>query len=182
MKRALCVLLAVVLIVSIFSGCAEAGEVGELEPLRILVDANASEFAERSCKKMMEEFVEYAASIGGPTDVIIEVLPDLDAARESAIERIRTEIMGGGGPDLFIVRSDRGEVSRRELLFPIPEKAMENGLFLPLDKYIKKAQFMEWDKHTEAIMDAGRDRYGQQMIPMVYTTPLTFTAQRISPA
>jgi len=173
MKRALCILLTVVMIIAMFSGCAEAGEAGELEPLRILVDADAPEFAEESCKKMMEEFIEYAVSVGGPTDVVIEVLPSLDNARESALDRIRTEIMAGDGPDLFIVRSDRG-VNDRDLLFPIPEKAMENGLFLPLDKYIKKAQFMEWDKHTKAIMDAGRDRFGQQMIPMVYTTPLTF--------
>ena len=160
-------LAAVLIIVGMFSSCKEP------EPLRILVDADAREFSEHSCKKMMEEFVEIATVLGGPSDVIVEVLPDLDEERETAIQRIRTEIMAGDGPDLFIVRSNKG-MNSLELLFPIPEKAMANGLFLPLDDYIEKAQFMEWDKHTAAIMAAGRDAYGQQMIPMVYTTPLTF--------
>lgn len=166
-KKISAVILAVLVIMAVFTGCAEP------EPLRILVDADAREFSEQSCKSMMEDFVEIAAGLGGPSDVIIEVLPDLDETRETALERIRTEIMAGNGPDLFVVRCNRGENSR-DLLFPIPEKAMANGLFLPLDDYIENAQFMEWEKHTQVIMEAGRDAYGQQMIPMVYTMPLTF--------
>ncbi|MBP3704706.1 MAG: hypothetical protein J6I98_04140, partial [Clostridia bacterium] len=85
----------------------------------------------------------------------------------------RTEIMSGDGPDLYIVNCRKG-LNNREPLFPVPEKAMTGGLFLSLDDYIDNAQFMEWDKHTKAIMDAGRDEYGQQIVPMAYTLPLTF--------
>ena len=44
-------------------------------------------------------------------------------------------------------------------------------MFLPLDSYIEKAQFMEWDKLTPVVMDAGRTEKGQFLLPMTYTVP-----------
>lgn len=168
MKKVLYILCAVLCLAVVFTGCSK-----EPEPLRILVDADAREFANDSCAGSVSDFLSSVAEQGGPTDVEVEVLPDGGNEREAALERIRTEIMAGKGPDLYIVRSYRG-VNSRDLMFPIPEKAMENGLFLPLDEYIENAQFMEWEKNTKVIMDAGRDEYGQQMIPLTYTMPLTF--------
>ncbi len=46
---------------------------------------------------------------------------------------------------------------------------MENRLFLPLDDYIEKAEYMEWDKFLPVIMDAGKNAEGQQIIPLSYT-------------
>lgn len=168
MKRVLCVLLSALICIAVFSGCTDKSE-----PLRVLVDADGADWEVNSCKGIMEEFLKSVEAMGGPSNVELEVLPALGDAREAAIDRIRTEIMSGSGPDVFIVRSDVGG-NLRELLFPIAEKALENGFFLPLDDYIEKAQFMEWDKHTKAIMDAGRNEYGQQIIPLMYTIPLTF--------
>ena len=168
MKRILCVLLSALMCITMFSGC-----VSEPDPLRVLVDADGADWEVNSCKGIMEEFLKSVEAMGGPGNVELEVLPALGDAREAAIDRIRTEIMSGGGPDVFIVRSDHGE-NPRELLFPIAEKALYNGFFLPLDEYIENAQFMEWDKHTKAIMDAGRNEHGQQIIPLMYTVPLTF--------
>ena len=168
MKKVLYILCAVLCLAVVFTGCSK-----EPEPLRILVDADAREFANDSCAGSVSDFLSSVAEQGGPTDVEVEVLPDSGNEREVALERIRTEIMAGRGPDLFIIRCYRG-LNARDLMFPIPEKAMANGLFLPLDEYIENAQFMEWEKNTKVIMDAGRDEYGQQMIPLTYTMPLTF--------
>lgn len=50
---------------------------------------------------------------------------------------------------------------------------MERNIFLPLDEYIEKARFMEWDKLTPVIMDAGRNGRGQLLMPMTYTVPVS---------
>lgn len=115
-------------------------------------------------------------SLGGPENVSFEYLPREGTERETALDRVRTEIMSGGGPDMFIIACNGGidyMAADVEALFRVPEKAMEAGLFLPLDDYIQNAQFMEWNKLNETVMAAGRTEQGQMLLPMTYTFPLT---------
>lgn len=107
---------------------------------------------------------------GGPTDLEFISLPAKGSEREIMIERLRTEIMSGEGPDVMLINSRLYS----EALFPIIEKEMEQKLFLPLDPYIERAQFMEWDKLTPVVMEAGRTGEGQQLLPMAYTFPVTY--------
>lgn len=71
MKKTLCILLSVLIFVGLFSGCAR-----EKKPLRVLVDADAREFSQDSCKAAMDEIMLVLASEGGPSDIVVEVLPD----------------------------------------------------------------------------------------------------------
>ncbi len=169
MKKVLCVFLSVILILTLFAGCAEK----EPEPLRICLDADAFELRVDSCKETMESFLATVAQMGGPSDVILEVLPGSGTERKTALQNIRTEMMSGAGPDLFIVLCG-GSVNEGEALFEIPEKTMQLGAFLPLDEYIENAQFMEWEKYTSAVIEAGRTDEGQLILPLTYTLPLTF--------
>jgi len=58
-------------------------------------------------------------------------------------------------------------------LFEFPQKVMEAGMFLPLDEYMENnTRFTEWHKQTEGVMAAGRNKEGQQIIPLSYTLPL----------
>ncbi len=82
--------------------------------------------------------------------------------------RIKTEIMAGGGPDVFVM-SCCPIHGRQEWLFPNPKKAMLDGYFLPLDDYIKNARIMEWDKLTPTIMEAGKIGETQLALPMFYS-------------
>ncbi|MBO5253883.1 MAG: carbohydrate ABC transporter substrate-binding protein [Clostridia bacterium] len=101
-------------------------------------------------------------------EVIFECIPPKGAERDTAIDRIRTEIMSGGGPDVFIAQCDN---QWEPLLFQMPEKAMALDLFLPLDEYIENAEHAEWDKFTQSVMEAGRDDEGQQLVPLSYLLP-----------
>ncbi|MBO5253911.1 MAG: extracellular solute-binding protein [Clostridia bacterium] len=170
MKRALCVLLAVVLIVSMFSGCA-----GKPGPLRICVDL---EYIYGGDKISVIETYMYDLESSlmnniGLSDYVIEYIPRTGSERSNAIDRIRTEIMSGGGPDVFIVNTAGGEwfTPSGEALFLQPEKAMEAGIFLPLDSYIENAQYAEWDKLTPEVMAGGKNREGQQLVPLTYSVP-----------
>ena len=168
MKRwIICFLCVFVLL--ILSGCAE-----KYEPLRICVDVNYERGGGEPVEAIVERFMEHVVDLGGPKDYVVEVIPNFGSERESALTRIRTEIMSGEGPDIFISEcSSRTCTNDYESLFSIPEKAMINGLFLPIDKYIADAQFTQWDKLTPQVMASGRDAYGQQIIPLSYTFPIT---------
>lgn len=173
MKKVICVLLAILMLISMLSGCAGktdfAGETdfkGKSESLRIIVDlgSTGTSYVEAALTDLKSSVV-YTAGIP-EEDFVFECLPTEGPERRTAIDRIRTEIMSGEGPDLFIVqcRSSLWE----PLLFEMPEKFMELGFFLPLDEYIENAEYAEWDKFTPTIMDAGRNEEGQLLVPLAY--------------
>ena len=181
MKKWLALILAAALLLS-FAGCAGAKKEEEKEPLRVCVDMEYLALG-RDVEKISEALSKIISRLvfkGGPQGVKIEMIPcgsytKGNTEREIMISRIRTEIMAGEGPDIFIASCPSGIMMQRsEPLFTMPEKAMESGLFLPLDEYIENAQFMEWDKLAPEIMEAGRNEYGQQILPLSYTMPLTY--------
>jgi len=126
---------------------------------------------------ILNEFLYTLEESGGLSDVEIVYVPKHGSDREAILDRIRVEIMSGGGPDVFIMNCfgsfDRWNEWGSDPLIAFPEQAMENGLFLPLDEYMKNnAVYAEWDKQNQAILAAGRNEEGQQVIPLSYTLPL----------
>ena len=74
----------------------------------------------------------------GIEKLAFEVVPPDGAKRKSAMQRLRTEVMAGSGPDVFIMSGGIGsyEFGYNDALFNFPENNMEGGLFLPLDEYM----------------------------------------------
>lgn len=92
--------------------------------------------------------------------------------RETAISRVRTEIMAGEGPDLFICAQKLFNASagpEDQAVFNFPVQAMENHLFQPLDEYMEKAEYLDMDGLQPVVMAAGRNDEGQQILPLAYT-------------
>lgn len=126
----------------------------------------------------LRETLEYLPGFGTSFTTYEEQIPTEGAERENAITRIKTEIMAGKGPDLFLCEQDiyaldgvgyYGMSSGSDPFFTFPEKAMKNRLFLPLDDYIENAEFMEWDKFLPVLVEAGQNEEGQQIIPMSFS-------------
>lgn len=109
--------------------------------------------------------------------VQFESIPARGQERDTAITRLRTEVMAGKGPDLFLCAQRLYGVSAGPddtPFFQFPVQAMENHLFLPLDDYIDQAEYMDWDTLQPAVMAAGRSEEGQQIMPLAYTFEVTF--------
>ena len=170
-KKILAMIFAVFMITAMFSGCT-----GEPEPLRIVVDLDylGYEFI-TTVDSAANGFAARFAEVSGIEDVVIECVPGKNPERDAALTRLRAEIMSGEGPDVFIMGCAGGYYSNTgDPFFAIPEKALANGTFLPLDEYIENnAQFTDWDKLLPQVMEAGRDKYGQQIVPLSYTIPVT---------
>lgn len=123
----------------------------------------------------LQDTLKHMPGYGKDFAIYEEQIPREGAERENAITRVKTEMMAGKGPDLFLCEQDTyGLCGMRYYgggaapFFTFPEKAMKNRLFLPLDEYIEKAEFMEWDKFLPVVMEAGRNEEGQQIIPMSF--------------
>ena len=167
----LCLALACVL-----SGCGQE----EPQKLWVLTDLDywwtsggeAPSGAE-GAQQDFQEILAYFHRLPEDMEVELEVLPVEEDALNARLSRIRTEILAGGGPDVFLLSCDLPENlwMSQERLFPNVEHALYGDFFLPLDPHLEKAQFLEWEKLTPAVMEAGRTEEGQLFCPWPTTGP-----------
>ena len=144
-KRTLAILLILTLImVLLLPGCGKK----EAGPLRICLDvgtAGSITDSSSNSRAVFENLLKTMEDFGGPKDVEVEYIPAEGADRKSMIKHLKTELMSGSGPDLFIVDAYDGNFYDDEPIFTIPEQMIERHVFLPLDEYIEKAQFADCD-------------------------------------
>lgn len=103
----------------------------------------------------------------------LEILPRDSDLYESELTKIRTEIMAGGGPDVFLMSGFGGcdPYLPDNTLFQNPEAAMSSGLFLPLDEYMQQSDFMQTDKFNSTVMSVGKYDGKQYIMPIYYRLP-----------
>lgn len=126
---------------------------------------------------------EFSKSLSGLpgylTDFMVrfESLPASGIERDTALSRLRTELLAGKGPDLFLCSQRLYGVSAGpddKAFFQFPVQAMSSHVFLPLDDYLDKAEHIEWNALQPVVMAAGRNEEGQQILPLSYTFEATF--------
>lgn len=148
-------------------------ETFDIPVVTVLMDLPNDDLGFRS--DHLSKALEYLPGYGKTFTTYEEQIPPSGVERDNAITRIKTEIMAGKGPDLFLCTQDVYAISGwgyidvdKDPFFTFPEKAMKNHLFLPLDDYIANAEYMEWDKFLPVLMETGRNEEGRQMIPLGY--------------
>lgn len=185
-KRVFAVILALCLLGSL-SGCAEMKPQegsqekpqaqSHAEPFRICLDVAFTGISNFSRERLAEELETYLEDerreVFHIEDVEVELIPREGQKRVEAIARIQGEIANGGGPDLFLISNATRDTIGEKALFPFPEQAMANGMFLSLDGYIENAQYTDWSELYGVILEAGQTENGQQIVPLAYTLPVT---------
>lgn len=181
-KRIFAFVLVAAMVAVLFSGCGESnayvyfGDEITKDTLRICMDSrHIASTDSYELGKELDVLIPQIKNACGIEKLAIEVIPGKGAERKTKLQRLRTEIMAGSGPDVFLMRSVTGsyEFGEEESLFNFPEKNMETGLFLPLDEYMENhSRLTDWSMQTKAVLDAGRTDEGQVVIPMTYTFPV----------
>ena len=179
------------------SGASEVSESGEQEPLRVFVDIEYSscilspalreylnkyeETSTKNGRKLHNSFETVIKNLGGPK-LELEFPPDDASKREPYLTNLRTEILAGKGPDVFVCatgwhyRQDPDDPAGDGEMYPLfnfPHSVMKRNIFLSLDEYIPDFQFTQWDNLTPVVMDAGKYKDTQYILPMAYTVPMT---------
>ncbi len=182
-KKILATILMCTMLLSLFGCSAKLKEIkpdyvndaAGKDPLVICVDLEGSGNSMPGLRdKMMRELLDELEKTAGLTDVAIQFVPPDGSDRKTYIDRLKIEIMSGGGPDVFLVKYHSNDLNDSSMnLFEFPQKVMEAGMFLPLDEYMENnTRFTEWHKQTQGVLNAGRNKEGQQIIPLSYTLPL----------
>ncbi len=182
MKKLFCLMSAALLLCTVLPGCEEKPpeklrvcfDVGTAQDLTLFSDGKSVQ--EEDAKvflSYLDECDKYVREGVTSEDVELELIPSDEtqsAERETALQKVRTEIMTGGGPDVFVCKADTVDYLYEERLFPYVEKAILDGLFLPLDDLMERAVLTNFGDLCAPVLEGGKDKDGHQaVIPMSYT-------------
>lgn len=181
MKRIICALLAA-LVCLVFPGCEEKTpeklricfDVGESQDLSALSNVGSlQKAAAEAFAGYLDDCDKYLLEGITSQDIELELIPSDETQsteRAAALQRIRTEIMSGGGPDVFLCKAAPVEFLSGERLFPTVERAVQDGLFLPLDELMERAVLTNFSELCAPVLAGGKDPDGRQaVLPMSYT-------------
>lgn len=145
----------------------------EKEALYVVTEASFEEDVKEARTFFQKEHPE--------VQIEVHVLKQDPEERSSEIQKIRTEVMAGNGPDVFLLGCPDELISKedqQECLFSNVNKTMESGGFAALDTYMKKDKYWENDTYQPAILKAGQYKGKQYVIPLgctyfIYAHPET---------
>ena len=162
-RRLVCLLLCCALL----AGCgASSAESQPLPVVTICTDAETNHAFGQALQALAREYSsEYEFDfITLPGD---DNLTREDEALQGQLARLRTQIMSGRGPDLFLC-SGGGNA-----LFTDPQKMMRAGVFADLAPYMD--DFSAGRQLNEAVLAAGRAEGVQYVLPLTFTVGALLT-------
>ena len=172
MKNSIALILCIMIIV-MFCSCGQSGKVSELTIM--MDDAMMLSIDKENFETKFRQAATYFLTNKGIA-LRFEYLSKDPIERQTQLSRVRTEMMAGDGPDIFILPTwetkllmlDDGPQSRAEPLFKDIEDAMRNRFFLPLDEFIEENEYIDLDEHIKIVMDAGCTDEGQVLLPYTF--------------
>ena len=181
-KKGICILLCCLLLLS---GCAAGAKEVEGQTLWVLTEQSCSDGmnlqAEIVARRMEQE--------NPGLTVRLEVLPVESQEREIRLSQLRTKIMSGDGPDVYLLPTGNtlttdyvNEYHRRATketeivpLFPDVAQAMRSGLFEDLRELYDGDGELNAKALKKEIMDAGMVENHRYVLPLRFDIPVILT-------
>ena len=106
--------------------------------------------------------------------VDLEILPTDKEERQIRLQKLRTDLMAGKGPDVFLLPSGmvRGGGGLRDPLFANVEMAMRNLYFTDLSEYYDADEDLKREELQQDIMDAGVLDGARYVLPLGFNMPV----------
>jgi len=147
-------------------GCVGCGNKKENKPEETLTVCVEEMFEEEA-----RNLLDYWETIHNGIKGEVFVIPSDSDTGEITVSNIRTELMSGEGPDVFLL-STRGPYGIDSPgLFQNPEKVMHTDTFLPLDDFLKQASYATPENLNSKILETGKTKQGQMILPITYRYP-----------
>ena len=181
MKKGICLLLCVLVLLSCFA-CEkgpkqEPEEVVETGPATLNVVTEAVGGASGTSRDFTEAL--YGA-VGNfrmnheDVKVELEILPTDKEERQIRLQKLRTDLMAGKGPDVFLLPSGmvRGGGGLHDPLFANVERAMRNLYFADLSEYYDADEDLKKEELQQDVMDAGVLDGARYVLPLGFNMPV----------
>ena len=141
----------------LLGGCSESS--GAEKELEVLIEPQFRDQVKEAAKYMKEQTPQVS--------ITIRELPADGEERELEIERLRTQIMAGKGPDVYLINSASDGATQMETpLFSNPYKTMQSGALASLDRYMESDSYWEEGTYREEFLLPGKYQGQQYIIPL----------------
>lgn len=161
--RCFALLGVLVLLFACTGGCVRQTDTAQEAGLRVFMDTGGSSISPDRIKWLVNAFSEAHDGV----EVVIEELPVRQAEHEAYLERIRTQIMAGHGPDVFLIGPE-------STLFPDMNQSIRSGIFLDLSAYYDGDSTLPKERLSAAIMGAGVVDGARYALPFYFNIPVLY--------
>lgn len=177
MKRVICLLLCALVLLSCFSACETEPEEDPSGPVTLTVVTEEVE----GPFGLSDHFTNALYSALGyfrmnhkEIKIDLEILPTAKNERKIRLQKLRTDLMAGEGPDVFLLPSGmiRGERGLREPLFANVEMAMRNLYFADLSDYYDADEDLKKEELQQDVMNAGVLDGARYVLPLGFNMPV----------
>lgn len=109
--------------------------------------------------------------------VKLDILPTDDGERDAYLQKLRTQIMNGDGPDAYLLPTGdsvpestdaNSRYKRVDLLFRDVEQTMYNGLFYDISEYYDADEALNKEELNTSVMDGGVMDGARYVLPLRY--------------
>lgn len=163
------------------AGCgAEKAPQGD-RTLWVLTEKSPSDGMNYQAERIAGAFAQAHPGVS----VRIEIIPTEPEERSNYLYQLRTSIMAGEGPDIYLLptgstlQTDTARISVRALsdseiepLFSDVNQAMENGIFQDVQPYYQSDASLRTEDLNKTVMDAGTVNGRRYVLPLRYNMPV----------
>ena len=182
MKRTLCCILAAIMLTGL-CGCAQK-QVGT-KKLWVATEVSCSDGMNYQAEMIARRMEQANPGL----TVELEILPTDPQEREARLTQLRTKIMSGAGPDVYLLPTGGTlttdyvneyhhrvtQTTQVEPLFLDVVQAMRSGQFLDISAYYEKDDALEISALKREVMDAGVVNSRRYVLPLRFNIPVMFT-------
>lgn len=181
------------LVVLVLSGCAQQQKpeqrIEETGPytLRVLTDRSA----DNDMNFQVTELAKRFEADNPDVTIALDIMPWEPTARAAYLEQLRTEIMAGRGPDVYLLPTDGVTYGDSELvpgawgyrfaevLFADVNQVMRRGIFADISQYYDSDATLGKDGLQPQVMDAGVVEGQRYVLPLRFGMPLLFANEEL---
>ena len=173
-------LFTILIILSLLTGCSATDNSHSKETLWLVTELTTAD----SFNYQIEAAVEHFEAKNDGIAIQVDVLPTDTAEREIYLKQLRTQIMSGNGPDIYLLPTGNtltvnsgsavGQLVTSEIeiqpLFPDLVQAMYSGIFADISSMYDSDPGIVGLRQD--IMDAGTIKNRRYVLPLRYTMPV----------
>lgn len=118
-------------------------------------------------REKVEDAVSYTRQKDPKITIEVEYISSDEENRETELQKLRTQIMAGKGPDVYILDNMAYVTSDKAMpLFENPYKTMQSGALASLNRYMEKDSYWEESTYQKEFLNAGQYNGKQYIIPL----------------
>lgn len=170
MKRVITLLLACLILLT---GCSSRQEYnGEPIELWLVTEETDPTGMNQQAEILMDRFRELYPNV----TIRMDILPRKEESRTAYLKKIRSEIMGGGGPDMYLLptapqsypKEESVSTPYMEPLFGNVGMQMYNGIFTDISEYYDADETLGKEGLVTGVMDVGVMADERYLLPLRY--------------